>query len=391
MAKARVSIARCPDYSEKSVLEAVECSLGLLGGMDAFIKRGDRVLIKPNLLVARKPEEAVTTHPSVVKAVIQLVRDAGGVPMVGDSPAIGGLLRVASKAGIYDMVRRMNCELVDFNDTTQVKGSHQGVFRTLDVAGAVLDCDLLINLPKLKTHGMTTMTLSVKNLFGCIPGVKKVQWHFKAGVNRRYFAQMLVDLYGIIRPGLNVVDAVVGMEGDGPNGGDPREIGLIFAGADGIAVDSTICDVIGLPPLDLLTNRIGSDLGLGVGQLKDIEVVGEAIEEVKVKGFRFPRSMEPQWGLPWPLRGLLRNVLTAKPRVREDVCKLCEVCVEGCPAQAITGEGGRIDIDYSRCIRCFCCSEFCPERAIDVQRGWLLRLFGGHDQNTKQSARHEKY
>jgi uncharacterized protein (DUF362 family)/Pyruvate/2-oxoacid:ferredoxin oxidoreductase delta subunit len=376
MAKSKVSIVRCQDYSEKSVLEAVRRAIELLGGMDAFVRRGDRALIKPNLLVAREPEKAVTTHPSVVKAVIQLVRDVGGVPMVGDSPGIGGLLRVASKAGIYEVVRQMNCELVDFTDAMKVKGGHQGVFRTLEVARAVMDCDLLINLPKLKTHSMTTMTLSVKNLFGCVPGARKVQWHFKAGVNRRYFAQMLVDLYGIIRPRLNLVDAVVGMEGDGPGGGEPREIGLIFAGTDGIAVDSTICNVIGLPPLDLLTNRIGSDLGLGVGKLRDIEVVGEALEEVKVKGFRFPRSMEPHWGLPGPLRHLLRNGITARPQVMEDICKLCEICVEGCPAQAMTGKRGRIDIDYSRCIRCFCCSEFCPERAIDIKRGWFLRLFG---------------
>jgi uncharacterized protein (DUF362 family)/Pyruvate/2-oxoacid:ferredoxin oxidoreductase delta subunit len=381
MARARVSIA---DYSEKSVLKAVKCAVDLLDGMDAFVRRGDRVLIKPNLLVARGPEKAVTTHPSVVQAIIQLVRDSGGVPVVGDSPAIGGLLRVASKAGIYEVVRKMNCELVDFTDAMKVKGSHQGVFKTLEVARAVMDCDLLINLPKLKTHGMTTMTLSVKNLFGCIPGTKKVQWHFKAGVNRHSFAQMLVDLYGILRPRLNVVDAIVGMEGDGPSGGEPREIGLIFAGADGIAVDSTICDVIGLPPLDLLTNRIGSDLGLGVGRPKDIEIVGAEIDEVKVRGFRFPRSMEPQWGLPQPLRGLLRNAMTAKPRIREDVCKLCEVCVEGCPAQVMTGKRGRIDIDYSRCIRCFCCSEFCPEKAIDIKQGWLLRLFGSYRGKIKQ-------
>ena len=390
MAKAKVSIVRCPDYSEKSVLRAVKGAADLLDGMEAFVRMGDRVLIKPNLLSARDPEKAVTTHPSVVKAVIQLVRDAGGIPMVGDSPAIEGLVKVASKAGIYDVVREMNCKLVDFDDVVEIRGSHQGVFKTLEVARAVIDCDLLINLPKLKTHGMTTMTLSVKNLFGCIPGTKKIQWHLKAGVNRHSFAQMLVDLYGIIRPGLNVVDAVVGMEGDGPGGGDPREIGLIFAGADGIAVDSTICHVVGLQPPDLLTSRIGSDLGVGVGQLKDIEIVGEAIEEVKVRGFLFPRSMEPQWGLPQPLRDLLRNALTAKPRIREDICKLCEVCVEGCPSRAMTSEGGKIGIDYSKCIRCFCCSEFCPERAIDIRQGWLLGLFGGTTGRSIKKG-HEKY
>ncbi len=377
MVKSKVSIARCPDYSIKSVLKAVKGAVDLLGGMDAFVKRGDRVLIKPNLLVARDPDKAVTTHPSVVKAIIQLVRDAGGVPLVGDSPAIGGLLKVASKAGIYDVIREMNCRLVDFDDVMEVKGSHQGVFTRLGVARVVMDCDLLINLPKLKTHGMTTMTLSVKNLFGCIPGTKKIQWHFKAGVNRHSFAQMLVDLYGIIKPRLNVVDAIVGMEGDGPGGGEPRKIGLIFAGTDGIAVDSTICDVVGLSPLDLLTNRIGSDLGLGVCQPKDIEIVGAEIDEVKVRGFRFPRSMEPQWGLPQPLRGLLRNSMTAKPRIKENICKLCDMCVDGCPSQAMTMERGKIDIDYSKCIRCFCCSEFCPEKAIDIKQGWLLRLFGG--------------
>ena len=375
MAKAKVSIVRCSDYADKSVLTAVKGAIDLLGGVDVFIKPGDRVLLKPNLLSAKEPEKAVTTHPAVVKAVIQLVRDAGGIPMVGDSPSIGGLLKVASKAGIYDVVREMNCKLVDFDDVIEGKGVHQGVFRTLEVARAVMDCDLLINLPKLKTHDMTTMTLSVKNLFGCVPGKKKIQYHLRVGVNRHFFAQMLVDLYGIIRPRLNLVDAVTGMEGDGPSGGDPREIGLIFAGADGIAVDSTICDVIGLQPRDLLTNRIGADLGLGVNQLKDIEILGEGTEEVRVRGFRFPRSMEPQWGLPQPVRGLLRNALTARPKIRENVCKLCEICVEGCPTQAMTMERGKINIDYSKCIRCFCCSEFCPERAIDIKQGLLLRLF----------------
>ena len=376
MGRATVSIVRCPDYSDKSVLRAVKEAIELLGGMEAFVKRGDSVLLKPNLLSAKGPEKAVTTHPSVVKAVIQLVMDAGGVPMVGDSPALGSLLKVASKAGIYDVVREMKCRLVDFDDAVEVKGAHQGLFNRLEVPRVVVDSDTLINLPKLKTHGMTTMTLSVKNVFGCIPGTKKIQWHLRAGVNRHYFAHMLVDLYGIIRPGLNVVDAVVGMEGDGPGGGDPRRIGLIFAGSDGIAVDSAICKVLGLPPQGLLTNRIGSDLGLGVSRLKDIEIVGEGIDEVKVMGFRFPKSMEPQWGLPRPLRWLLRNSLTARPSIRRDVCKLCEICVKGCPPKAMAQVNEKIDIDYGKCIRCFCCSELCPEDAVDIRKGWLLRLFG---------------
>jgi uncharacterized protein (DUF362 family)/Pyruvate/2-oxoacid:ferredoxin oxidoreductase delta subunit len=377
MAKARVSIVRCPDYSDKSVLTAVKEAVDLLGGLEAFIERGNRVLLKPNLLVAKTPEKAVTTHPSVVKAVIQLVRDAGGVPMVGDSPAIEGLAKVASKAGISDVVREMNCGLVDFDDGVEVKGTHQGVFTRLEVARAVMDSDHLINLPKLKTHGMTTMTLSVKNLFGCIPGTKKIQWHLRAGVNRHYFAHMLVDIYGIIRPRLNLVDAVVGMEGEGPSGGNPRKIGLIFAGSDGIAVDAAICKVLGLPPQNLLTNRIASELGLGASRLEDIEIVGEGIEEVEVRGFRLPRSMEPQWGLPRPLRWLLRNWLTAKPSVRRDLCELCGLCVEGCPPGAMAKVNEEIDVDYSKCIRCFCCSEVCPEGAIGISRGWLLRLIGG--------------
>jgi len=376
MAKARVSIVRCPDYSDKSVLTAVKEATDLLGGLEAFIERGNRVLLKPNLLVAKTPEKAVTTHPSVVKAVIQLVRDAGGEPMVGDSPAIEGLAKVASKAGISGVVRETNCGLVDFGDGVEVKGTHPGVFTKLEVARAVMDSDHLINLPKLKTHGMTTLTLSVKNLFGCIPGTKKIQWHLRAGVNRHYFAQMLVDIYGIIRPRLNLVDAVVGMEGEGPSGGNPRKIGLIFAGSDGIAVDSAICKVLGLPPQNLLTNRIASELGLGVSRLEDIEIVGEAVDEVEIRGFRLPRSMEPQWGLPRPLRWLLRNCLTAKPSVREDLCKLCELCVEGCPPGAMAKVNEKIDVDYSQCIRCFCCSEVCPEGAIGISRGWPLRLIG---------------
>jgi uncharacterized protein (DUF362 family) len=375
-AKAKVSIVRCPDYSDRSVLRAVREAIDLVGGVDAFVQRGDRVLLKPNLLSGKNPERAVTTHPSMVKALIQVVRDAGGVPSVGDSPAVGDLLKVASKAGIYDVVQEMNCKLVAFDESVEAKGLHQGVFTRVEVAAAVMDSDLVINLPKLKTHSMTTMTLSVKNVFGCIPGTRKIQWHLRAGVNRGYFAQMLVDIYGIVRPRLNVVDAVVGMEGDGPSAGDPRKMGLIFAGSDGIAVDSTICSVLGLPPRSLLTNRIGSDQGLGVSRAEDIEVVGEGLDEVRVKDFQFPRSADPHWGLPGPLSRLLRNWLTAKPSIRRDVCKLCEICVEGCPPGAMIRVDERIEVDYAKCIRCFCCSEFCPEQAIGIRGGWFLKLFG---------------
>jgi uncharacterized protein (DUF362 family)/Pyruvate/2-oxoacid:ferredoxin oxidoreductase delta subunit len=369
--KSTVSIVRCQSYDEEEVLKSLRRSIDLIGGIGQFLKRGDRVLIKPNLLYGKNPEKAVTTHPSIVRGVVQIIQEAGGIPFIGDSPSIGSLIKTAEKAGIKKVAEEMNCPLVEFDKPIYPPRGEGKIFKKLEIEQSVLEADLVINLPKWKTHGMTLLTLGVKNLFGCIPGPRKALWHLKAGEDRKIFAQVLVDLYQIIQPSLTILDGIIGMEGNGPNGGQPIQLGLILASGDALSLDQIVCDLLGISRKSLLTNRVALEQGMG---RDGIEVLGERVKETKISHFQFPPVSQPDWNLPGFLRKLLSNALTSKPVFEEEVCNACNRCVDVCPPKALSRKRGNLDFDYSKCIRCFCCQEVCPEGAITIEPGWALRL-----------------
>ena len=372
----RVSLVRCAGYGREEVDSAVREAVSVLGGMDAFIKPGDSVLIKPNMLAAKPPEKAVTTHPEVVRAVVRLVKEAGGVPRIGDSQALGSFKRVAEVSGIAAVAAGEGAELVELGTAVKVKGG--GTFRHFEIASGVVGADAVINLPKAKTHGQMLLTLAVKNLFGCIPGRRKAQWHLKSGVDRDAFATMLVELAGIVRPALSIVDAVVGMEGNGPGSGTPKEIGLVAAGASPFVLDMALCEVLGVRPEKLPVLKAAGKAGLLPKDASEIELSGtfKALGEARVKNFKLPSTSSLEWSIPEPVRKLLKEALTTKPRVDRKKCELCMMCKEMCPARAMSAGDGAISIDYRECIRCFCCQEVCPVGAIDVVEGWLLRYLG---------------
>jgi uncharacterized protein (DUF362 family)/Pyruvate/2-oxoacid:ferredoxin oxidoreductase delta subunit len=342
--------------------------------MKAFVRRGDRVLLKPNLLTAKQPERCVTTHPALVKAVAQLVQEAGGIPAIGDSPAVGGLHRTAAQAGIAEVANEMGCPLLEFKEVAEIRSDEACTFRLFELAKAVLEADVVINLPKVKTHSQTLLTLGVKNIFGCIPGMRKAQWHLKAGIDHAYFAGMLAELCHIVKPVLTIADGVIGMEGDGPSNGDSRQLGLILASGNPFALDTTICRIIGVPPEDLLTIQAARERGFQGTDPKQIKVLGQEIGDIGVTPFRLPARFDMQWNLPGFIKRPLKNFLVPKPRVDRDLCRVCGVCAEVCPPQAISFDEKRVLIDYRRCIRCYCCQEVCPEGAMRLQEGWIRRL-----------------
>lgn len=368
-----VSIARCADYDPARTFLAVKRAVDLLGGMSAFVKPGDCALIKPNLLKARPPEAAVTTHPEVVRSVIRLVREAGGEPMVGDSPGMGDLRSVCEKSGILDVVNEEGVRLAEPDDVVTVKNS--GRFQRFEISRRAHEADVIINLPKLKTHGMTTLTGAVKNLFGCVPGKRKVQWHFNTGVNHELFMMMLVELCALLKPRLTVMDAVVGMEGNGPGSGDPKPIGVVIAGHDPVAVDVVSSMVVGVAPERLPLIRAASAAGIGETRFDRIRVIGDPLSEVAISHFRLPPQTHLEWKLPEWARRSLKEALTTKPVINSRMCIQCGICQGHCPQGAIKSEGKRLSIQYRSCIRCFCCQEFCPQGAITVGRGWALALF----------------
>jgi uncharacterized protein (DUF362 family)/Pyruvate/2-oxoacid:ferredoxin oxidoreductase delta subunit len=383
--KSTVSIVRCQTYEEEEILKSLRRSIDLLGGIQNFVKRGDSVLLKPNLLYGKAPEKAVTTHPTIVKGMIGMVRAAGGIPFIGDSPSIGSVARAAKKAGIKQVADENDCPLIGFEKPILPPKGGGKFFKRLEVEQKVLEADVVINLPKWKTHEMTLLTLGVKNLFGCVPGSQKALWHLKAGKDRKLFAQILIDLYQVIQPSLTVLDGVVGMEGNGPGSGNPIQLGLILASSDALSLDQIVCDLLRIPRKSLLTNQVAFEEGMGKDE---IEIVGERLKEIRIPDFALPAPSSPNWNLPGFLQKALKNALTSKPVAEEEVCKACNRCVEICPPGALEREERGLMFDYEKCIRCFCCQEVCPEGAISIKRGWALNLYN-QIRSTKSEIRNK--
>lgn len=367
-----ISLIQSGSYEISSLKADVIKLLAPLGGISAFVNPGERVLLKPNLLSAKSPEQAVTTHPSLVRVVAELVREAGGIVLIGDSPGIGGFQRVAEKSGIAEAARSCGAALVEFSDVVSLQGS--GTFRQVHLSRAYMEADKVINLPKLKTHEMMTMTCAVKNLFGAVVGAEKAGWHLKAGTSRKQFARLLLEIYLLKKPALNIVDGILAMEGDGPGSGDPLQFGIMIAGANPVAVDLIAGRLAGIPA-DLLHIELEAlAMGLPGSKIEDIVISGTRMENLPEVRFKLPKGLDVQFGLPDFIKKALKKQLTSFPAADQKKCKLCGICRDACPPAAIEIKNSVLSVDNARCIRCWCCRELCPYDAMSVQKSLLLTL-----------------
>ena len=382
-----VAIVKCDDYTPSAVLRAVREAVDLLGGMGQFVSQGQKVLLKPNLLSSKPPDSAVCTHPAIVEAVAGLATAAGGICSVGDSPSIGAenwdkYERLLQVTGMAEAIERAGIEPVRFDDAHAEREIPEAkVFHRLLLTKALDDCDVLINIPKLKTHGLVLFSGAVKNLFGCVPGRRKGMFHLQAGDNPEMFAQMLVDVCRAVRPRLSIMDGIVGMDGQGPGAGRRRSFGLIIASADPVALDATACRVAGIDPMTIPTLRLASEQGVGIAD--GIEVLGLQPEEVHIDDFLMPEGGDLVRRIPKPVYRALRNQIVVSPAFIRAKCTGCRQCIEMCPMNVITSEdspsspsritnhGSRLKINYSSCIRCYCCHEVCPQEAIYLRNGRL--------------------
>jgi uncharacterized protein (DUF362 family)/Pyruvate/2-oxoacid:ferredoxin oxidoreductase delta subunit len=372
-----VALVRCTTYDLQQVRQQLTHLLAPLGGMAAFVTAGQRVLLKPNLLSAKPPSAAVTTHPVLVQAVAELVQQAGGQVLIGDSPGIGSLERVAEKSGIAAVAKGVGAQLVVFQDTQQVSGS--GVFRQFELSREYLAADVVINLPKLKTHEMMTLTCGVKNLYGTVVGAAKAGLHLTAGRSKELFAGLLLEIAQARPVALTIVDAICAMEGDGPSSGTPRQVGWLLAGGNPVAVDLVPGRLAGIPHELLPVEQEARRRKLPGANWEEVELVGEPFVAAKPP-FRLPGGLDVQFGLPVFLKDLLRNQLAPLPAADRRLCVLCGVCRDACPPRAITLTKNALTVDSGRCIRCWCCRELCPHQALVVKRGLVLRLLGGRSQ-----------
>lgn len=366
-----VSITTAEGYELTNLRQDIIRLLEPLGGISAFINKGERVLLKPNMLSAKEPDQAVTTHPSVVRVVAEIVREAGGIVLIGDSPGIGGFLRVADKCGIRGAARESGATLLEFNEAVALHGV--GTFRSIQLARAYYEADKIINLPKLKTHEMMTMTCAVKNLFGAVVGAEKAGWHLKAGSSRQLFARLLLEIYQLKKPALNIVDAITAMEGNGPGSGTPIKLGLLIAGVNSVAVDVIAGKLAGIPAKLLYIEREASRMGLKGACFDEIELRGTPIESIPAIKFKLPKGLDVHFGLPPFLIKALKSHLTSYPVADLKACVLCGICKNACPPEAISIKNSALSVDNARCIRCWCCRELCPNDAMQISSSLLLR------------------
>ncbi|MGE5588785.1 MAG: DUF362 domain-containing protein [Clostridia bacterium] len=370
--KTRVALGACRSYSRDDVSQAVGLAIDLLGGVEAFLPRDGFVLVKPNMLSPYPPDRAVTTHPVVVGAVLNLLRRSGAEVVVGDSPGRGSVLTVADKCGIAAACGEAGARLVSFDDGVARKHPAGRVCKELVLARPVVDASGIINVAKMKTHGFMTFTGAVKNLFGCIPGAEKLRMHLRYE-DPRTFSLMLLDLMTLVRPRLSVLDAVVAMDGDGPSHGRTRHIGAILASEDPVALDTVALRLAGVDPMRVPYLRAAREVGAGSTRPEEIEVVGARPEEFHVTGFALPPAARATSGIFTFVRAVRKHV-TASPHVDIAKCVACGVCTKSCPPGAITVASGMARIDRHRCIRCFCCHEMCPEGAVSLCRGALATI-----------------
>ncbi len=329
------------------------------------IRSSDRVLIKPNFLSPATPEQAILTHPAVIRCVADYVLERGGRPLVADSPGIGPFEMILRRNGIPAALAGCGCECRPFQNSVQVDVGSP--FGEIAIAEEALRADVIVNLAKLKSHSQMLLTLAVKNLFGCVVGYRKPEWHMRAGIDRQMFARLLVRIGRTLKPAFNILDGILALEGDGPGrGGVPRRVGLLLAGRDPFAVDLAVCRMLGLKQEQVPLLKVAA----AEGPLPELEIDGTLPE---IRDFRLPVLTGLVFG-PRFLHPFTRRHLLRRPVCDRSVCRLCGECWTICPAGAIAQRGGLPRFDYDRCIRCYCCVEICPFGALRTRESLVGKV-----------------
>jgi uncharacterized protein (DUF362 family)/NAD-dependent dihydropyrimidine dehydrogenase PreA subunit len=372
--KSKVALVPCASYDDAEMLAAMKSGLDLIGGIGCFVKAGEKIVLKPNVLIGAGPERCVCTHPAVLKAAGKIFLEAGAGVTCGDSPAFGGTALNMTISGLKQAAEEIGVGLADFSHGRVVMHKEALLNHRFIIADAVLDADGLISLPKLKAHSLTRMTGAVKNQFGCVPGTLKSQHHARTP-DPFNFATMLVDINTLVKPRLFIMDAVMAMEGNGPRSGKPRKMGVLLLSTDPIALDAVACKLIDLDPAFVPTSAPGEKSGLGTYHYENIEIIGAKVEDYIYPDFDVVRKPVVS-SAGGSISRFMKNRFSPRPVIDKSLCNQCGTCVKNCPVTPkavdwVGGDKARPPAhNYSRCIRCFCCQELCPQGAISVETPW---------------------
>ncbi|MEW6041739.1 MAG: DUF362 domain-containing protein [Elusimicrobiota bacterium] len=376
-----ISLIKCDNYKTETLKKSIEKSIELAGGINQFIKKGEKILVKPNLLGAHTPEEAVTTHPEFVRAVLHLVKDAGATPLLGDSPSLLGYNNILEKTRMAKIALEEKVEILNFQlyDNVTINGIH--------ITKYVFDLDGIISLPKLKTHSLCTLTAAIKNLFGLVPGLTKTQYHLKYRTTRA-FSEILALLFEAVKKKLRlvIIDGITGQDEEGPANGRVRNFDMIIAGVDAVSIDTAVFELFGTDSSKVLLLKICKNKNLGETQLSNISIATAEnnfklsettlLNQWKIKDPHLPKGHIINI-IPEFVGKVLAKFIWIKPYIKPPECRLCMKCTEICPAGAIeekTKKGKKyLLVNRKKCISCFCCNEVCPHASIKTVDSLMLK------------------
>lgn len=380
----QVAVVGCSSYGAEELYSAVERGLELLGGLHRYVKAGETIVLKPNLLAGDALPRPTATHPLFFGAVARVLLDHGVRVQYGDSPGKGKPERIAAMTGHKAVADALGVPLADF--ITPVKVSCPGALLAgqLSLAAGLLAADGMISLPKMKTHGFTRITGAVKNQFGCLPGLQKAEFHVKMP-DIFDFCRVLTDINMVVRPRLYIMDGIVAMEGNGPRSGEPVPMNLILFSRDPVALDAVFCRLIHLNPEFPPTAHIGRDAGLGTWRADEIELLGDPLPPLINPHFDVVRRPADRLASAKFFPPFLKRFIAPRPVIDYSRCIRCGCCIVQCPVKptaidwAKTGASTGFPVyDYDRCIRCYCCQELCPEKAVLIKTpplGKIIRRF----------------
>ncbi|MHB8157839.1 MAG: DUF362 domain-containing protein [Desulfocucumaceae bacterium] len=371
-----VFVKRCASYEQDVVQEAVIYLLERAGGIKKLVKPGQLVALKVNLIARKKPDNSVTTHPSLVEAVAREVIKAGGRPVICDSPGgpyTKGLLKsIYRETGMEEVARKTGAELNYDTGEEIIKFPEGIVYKSYPIISPLARADVIIGLSKMKTHGMTTYTGAVKLFYGAIPGLKKAEYHFNLQ-RLQDFSQLLVDVTVLLKPHLSIIDGIWGMEGNGPVSGTPRFAGVLMASENPFSLDAAACRLMGISPAKIIHLKVAAGRGL-VGDLNSVQVEGDS-PEVADPPFKLPGHKNIDFNLPPTIKKLLGRWFQPRPVFSGEICAGCGDCARACPSAAIEINSGKAGVNLEKCIRCFCCQELCLHRAVSVYQWWPAKKF----------------
>jgi uncharacterized protein (DUF362 family)/NAD-dependent dihydropyrimidine dehydrogenase PreA subunit len=382
----KVVIKECTSYDVQVVMDKLNQGMEQLGGWDRFVKPNMKVLLKVNLIGPKSSESAAITHSEFVRALTKILKGKDCEVWIGDSSggAIAGIAPTGKSmkiSGLEAVAAEEGAVIKNFDmEGVRALKPESGIVETIYLAKPMFDADLVINLPKLKTHSAAIYTGAVKNVFGCIPGLKKAEFH-KLAPDPKYFGEITADIHKLCKIDLHIMDGITAMQGEGPTAGEVYKAGKILISQDPLALDVVAAKMLKLRLEDVPILMTAKDRKLGESRLEAIELMGDYKAVPTLEGYTLPKRFGSRKKQNYTAVIKVIDFLKARPMVDKKLCKNCYICVESCPVNAISKETK--EVDYKACIECMCCHELCMYNAVKLKKdnwlaGTMMKLYRGN-------------